>query len=308
MVRNCYAQQRSIFIVAIVIMFANNLVQPMTKCLLYLLFFMPIVLLADSIDMAVMTYNIRMNTPTDGENAWPKRKEWVVDVITQSSAGIVGLQEVKPEQKKYIVKAMKGYGNYGVGRDNGSAKGEHCLILYKESQYELLDSGTIWLSETPNVPGSKSWDAAITRIASWVKLQHKTSGREFFFFNTHFDHKGQEARYQSILLLKSKIKDMAVGLPVIVVGDFNFRPDSKPYAEINNALADYVLFDSFTIAQHKDGELTCCGFDASNKNCSRIDYVLVNNAFKVITYKVISESRNGSYPSDHLPVVCKLRF
>ncbi len=280
----------------------------MTKCLLYLLLLLPIVSWADSIDVTAMSYNIRMNTPTDGPNAWPKRKEWVVDVITQSGAGIIGLQEVTPEQKKYLARAMKGYGNYGVGRDNGSNKGEHCLILYKESLYELLDSGTFWLSETPNVPGSKSWDAAITRIASWAKFREKASGREFYFYNTHFDHKGELARYQAMLVLKEHLYATAKGFRVIVAGDFNFRPDSKPYTLIDTDAGGPAMYDSYEKAIQKDGELTCCGFEVNGKPCSRIDYILVDYATSVKSYKVITESRNGHYPSDHLPVVCKLRF
>jgi len=275
--------------------------------LLYLcLLLLPFGVIADSLTIMAMSYNIRQNTPTDGANAWPKRKGWVADVIRQSGAGIIGLQEVKPEQKQYLITTLKGYGHYGVGRDNGQNKGEHCLILYQTAQYQVEDSGTFWLSKKPHDPGSKSWDAAITRIASWVKLEEKSTGRMFYFFNTHFDHKGEEARYYAMLLLKKQIRSIAGNAPVVVAGDFNFTPDSRPYKEINSTSSDYTLRDCFEEAKTKEGETTCCGFDATNKNCSRIDYILVSTNFAVHSYKVITESRKGFYPSDHLPVVCKL--
>ncbi len=272
------------------------------------LLLVPATLWADSLDIVAMSYNIRLNTASDGRNAWPKRKERVVEVIRHSGAGLVGLQEVKPEQKQYLVKEMKGYGHYGVGRDDGKSKGEHCLILYKKDLYAALDSGTFWLSKKLHDPGSKSWDAAITRIASWVKLKEIKTGREFYFFNTHFDHKGEQARYYSVLLLKKQIREMCGGLPVIVSGDFNFTPDSQPYTEINATSAEYVLFDAYTLANKKDGEATFCGFDVNNKTCPRIDYILVNGAVSVQSYQVITEAHHGYYPSDHLPVLCRVRF
>lgn len=279
------------------------------RAILYLLLLLiPFGLVADSLDVVAMSFNIRMNTPIDGKNAWPKRKDWVASIIQQSGAGIVGLQEVKQDQKQDLIKQLKGYGHYGVGRDDGKDKGEHCLIFYKTDLYTVLDSGTFWLSKKLHNPGSKSWDAAITRICSWVKLEEKATGRQFYFFNSHFDHKGEEARYYSILLIKKQIREMTGGLPVIVVGDFNFTPESLPYKEINTDASGYVLYDCFERAKDKTGEHTCCGFDATQPPSQRIDYILVNNAISVQQYQVITVSKKGCYPSDHLPVLCKVRF
>ena len=273
-----------------------------------MLWFLPIVVLrADSTTITVMSYNIRMDTPADGPNAWPKRKSWVVQIIKDATADLVGLQEVTTPQMEFLVKQLP-YGHYAVGRDNGANKGERCAIFYNSNRFELLDNGTFWLSKKPHEPGSKSWDAAITRIASWVKLRETGTGKELYFYNTHFDHKGEEARYYSMLLLKKQIRERADKIPVIVAGDFNFVPQSRPYNEINSTSSDYVLRDCFLEALEKDGELTCCGFDANNKNCSRIDYVLVSSAFEVQSYQVLAQSKKGSYASDHLPVICKVRF
>ncbi len=280
----------------------------MPKLFFCLLLLFPLGILANSVEVTSMSFNIRMNTASDGNNAWPNRKEWVADIIVKSEAGIIGLQEVKPDQKQDLIKALKGYGHYGVGRDDGIDKGEHCLIFYRKSQYALLDSGTFWLSKKLHNPGSKSWDAAITRICSWVKLRELQTGRELYFFNTHFDHKGEEARYYSILLLKKQIREMTGSLPVIVAGDFNFNPDARPYAEINSTSSGYVLYDAFQITQEKKGEHTCCGFDVEQPHNQRIDYILVNEACTVKQYQVTTESKKGYYPSDHLPVVCKITF
>jgi len=145
----------------------------------------------------VMTWNIRYDNPGDGENAWPHRKDWVAEIIRREKADIIGLQEVLKGQLDDLTQRLPEMVAYGVGRDDGKMKGEYAPILYRRDRFELLDKSTFWLSKTPDVSGSKDWDAALTRIASWVKLKDKQTGKVFYFINTHFDHRGAEARLQS---------------------------------------------------------------------------------------------------------------
>jgi endonuclease/exonuclease/phosphatase family metal-dependent hydrolase len=182
----------------------------------------------------VMTYNIRLDTPVDSVNQWPKRTEKVYELIRKYDPDILGVQEAIHHQLMDLVKNLPQYDYVGVGRDDGKTKGEYSAILYKKDKFSVQKQGTFWLSETPNVPGSKSWDAAITRVASWATLKDKKTNTVFLSMNTHFDHIGHEARRQSASLLKSKANELGKDLPLILTGDFNCTRSDAPYATIMN--------------------------------------------------------------------------
>src|SRR5512138_3465563 len=154
--------------------------------------------------LTVMSYNIRYDNPGDGRNAWPNRKDRLIQLIRDESPDLIGLQEALHHQLTDILNGVEGYAMVGVGRDDGKQKGEYSAILYRTSAFELRDENTFWLSETPEVPGSKSWDAAITRVVTWARFRDIKSKKVFFAFNTHFDHMGKEARRESAKLLKQK--------------------------------------------------------------------------------------------------------
>ena len=157
---------------------------------------LPAAATADS-SLIVMTFNIRYGTASDGENAWPKRKQLVIDRIRQSKADIVGLQEVLRFQIDELIAAMPEYSFVGVGRDDGKSGGEHAAILYRHATLELGPDGIVathgdfWLSDTPETPGSKSWGNNITRVCTWARLREKSTGQSLFFVNTHLDHESQ---------------------------------------------------------------------------------------------------------------------
>ncbi|HLP52107.1 MAG TPA: endonuclease/exonuclease/phosphatase family protein, partial [Chitinophagales bacterium] len=194
---------------------------------------------------------------------------------------------------------------FGAGRNNGKHAGEHSAIFYKSDKYEQVEGGNFWLSQTPGVPGSKSWDAAITRICTWVKLKDKETGKELLVFNTHFDHRGKVARRNSAALLRMFVDSLAGNLPVIVTGDFNFGPDDAAYTIMSRVGEDKVqLSDSYT-----QGALpyTDCGFEVSNTNCHRIDYIWYSPHFSKSNYLVHTDNNGTYYPSDHLPVSVLLK-
>ncbi|HMG92921.1 MAG TPA: endonuclease/exonuclease/phosphatase family protein, partial [Chryseolinea sp.] len=192
------------------------------------------VTVASAQQVKVMTYNIRLDTPVDSINQWPKRTQKVVDLIRKYDPDILGVQEAIHHQLMDLVKNLPQYDYVGVGRDDGKTKGEYSAILYKKEKFSVLQQGTFWLSETPDVPGSKSWDAAITRVASWAKLRDKKTGKDFLSINTHFDHIGKEARRNSAALLKKKTNELGKDLPVIITGDFNCMRSDPPYSTIMN--------------------------------------------------------------------------
>lgn len=253
----------------------------------------------------VMTYNIRNSRAADGVNKWNKRKYTLANLILKVNPDVLGTQEVLPDQLKDLKKMMPAFSAYGVGRNNGKHSGEHSAIFYKTGKYELLDEGNFWLSETPNIPGSKSWDAAITRICTWVKLKVKNTNNVLVVFNTHFDHRGKEARFKSAALLCRMIDSLGGTGPVIVTGDFNFRPDSPAYAEMVSRNHRLQLTDAY----HPDApDYTDCGFEVSNKNCSHIDYIFHNSRMASSNYTVHTDNNGTYYPSDHLPVSVELNL
>lgn len=247
----------------------------------------------------VMTYNIRLDVVSDGINQWSNRKEKLPALIAKYDPDVVGLQEVIHHQLMDILKALPAYGYIGVGRDDGKEKGEYSPILYKKDRFELISQKTSWLSETPEVPGSKNWDAAITRMVTRGIFKEKKSGQSFLFFNTHFDHIGKEARHQSAKIIVNLIASERPqpSTPVLVTGDFNSETSEAAYQFIANSkvVADARLDGS--------SQGTFCTFDVNGPPCRLIDYVFHSPQFKVTSYQVISDNDTQYYPSDHLPVM-----
>lgn len=258
------------------------------------------------VPMRVSTFNLRMDTPNDGENAWPHRKEMVKGLIRFHDLDIIGTQEGFKHQLDDILE-LENYAYTGAGRDDGKDAGEHSAIIYKKERFNLLQSGTFWFSETPDVPG-KGWDATCcNRICSWARFSDKSSGTMFYVFNVHYDHQGQEARKNSSLLLIEKIKKMAGNMPVFVTGDFNATPESEPIKVLS---ASGLLRDSYLVTKEPPygttGTFNSFRTDAPTE--SRIDYIWVTPQVNVRKYGVLNEVQYGRFPSDHFPVVIEATF
>jgi endonuclease/exonuclease/phosphatase family metal-dependent hydrolase len=251
--------------------------------------------------MKVMTYNLRLDTQADGVNAWPNRKMKVIKLIKKQSPDIMGVQEALHNQMTDLKANLSQYDYVGVGRDDGKTKGEYSAIFYVKTRYQVIESNTFWLSETPEIAGSKSWDAAITRVATWVKLYDKKRKDTIFCINTHFDHIGKVAREKSIDIIKTNISRLAGKLPVILTGDFNIEPTETPYAIAING-ETYNLRDAGAGSQQG----TYCTFFVGQP-CKRIDFIFCGVGWRVSKYSVITQSDGQYYPSDHLPVVALLK-
>lgn len=250
----------------------------------------------------VATFNLRFNTPHDGENAWPHRKEFVKSLIAYHEFDIMGTQELLHSQITELLE-MDDWAYTGGGRDDGLTGGEHSAIFYRKYRFKLLDYGDFWFSETPETP-SKGWDATCcNRICSWAKFRDKSTKKEFFVFNAHFDHQGVEARRQSGLLAIEKIREITSGLPVIFCGDLNSTPDTEQVKHISNNLND-----SYLISNIKPyGPVgTYSGFKLDAPLAERIDYVFVSSHFEVKKYAALTDFLDHRFPSDHLPVVVKV--
>jgi endonuclease/exonuclease/phosphatase family metal-dependent hydrolase len=249
----------------------------------------------------VMTYNIRYDAPSDGVNQWPKRTHKVYDLIKKHDPDLIGLQEVLHHQLTDLIQNLPAYSYIGVGRDDGKTKGEYSAILYKKARFKAMDQNTFWLSETPAVPGSKSWDAAITRVASWGTFRDLKSNKEFLMINTHFDHIGVESRKNSAALLKQKAGEIAKDFPLIITGDFNCTRDDGPYQTIMDP-KNVQLVDPAP----KNPPGTFCSFTVNSIACKAIDYIFHSQEWKSDAYQVITDNDGKYYPSDHLPVAVEL--
>jgi endonuclease/exonuclease/phosphatase family metal-dependent hydrolase len=253
----------------------------------------------------LITYNIRLNTPGDGEHAWPHRKQDVAALFRFHRASIFCVQEALPDQIDDLEAAFPGFTYEGVGRDDGKREGEFSAVFFDISRYTQLDGGTFWLSKTPD-QCSFGWDAAFRRICSWVKLQEELTGEVFYVFNTHFDHKGEEARKESAGLILRKINAIAGDHDkVVLCGDFNLPPESAPIG-----LIKAQLHDAFDVTQLPPygSVATYHGFTYDDPPEKRIDYVFVSNGIKVLRYGALTDSRNRSFFSDHLPVLVTLEL
>ncbi len=256
-------------------------------------------------ELTVMTFNMRYDTPRDGENRWTYRYDRIAQVILAQDADLFGAQEVTKHMLDTLVSRLAGYTYVGVGRGDGIAAGEFSPVFYKKDRFELLDSGNFWLSETPDVAGSKGWDAACKRIASWVILKDRRKGNELFMLNTHLDHVGEVARRESVKLLLQRVKELRGDRPAILTGDFNAMPDSEV---ITSLLADGSVFHTRDIAATTNGTLwTFSAFgQLPDDKRTFIDYVFVTSEWEVASHVVLPDTLDGEYVSDHTPIVTKL--
>jgi endonuclease/exonuclease/phosphatase family metal-dependent hydrolase len=256
-------------------------------------------------EIILMTFNIRLDLAADGVNRWENRVPVVAAYVDSVAPDIAGMQEVLHHQLLDLLDMMPGYAYVGTGRDDGRTGGEYSPLFFREDRFILRDHSQFWLSETPEIPGSISWDAAITRIVSWAALEDRKSGEIIYAFNTHFDHRGVVARRKSAELISRRIPEIAGNSAVILLGDFNIRKGSPDYdfmaglfAESNGlANAEFISETPVTAA-----ESTFNGFRHDTEP-RVIDFIFVDDFFSVSFYRVDRVIENGIFISDHWPVV-----
>lgn len=260
----------------------------------------------------VMSFNIRTGHAKDGENSWPHRHELLLETIQTFNPDLLGLQEVQDFQAEYLKEHLPEYAFYGVGRNDDLKSGEFVPVMFKRKRFEQTDAGYFWLSETPDVPGSKSWDSALPRIATWVMLKDKSGGPEQFVFgNTHLDHKGVVARLESARLIRKRINTVTPEMPVIVTGDFNTHEKLEPYAVLVNAQGanGSPLLDTYRIIhpEKRDLEGTFNAF-TGERGRNRIDWILTTQNVATLNAAINYTNEAGRFPSDHYPVEAVLRI
>lgn len=274
------------------------------KNILLFSFFMN-VLSAHSQSLTVMTFNLRLNTSSDSLNAWTYRKDHAASQVLFYDVNLLGVQEALHDQMTDMQQRLPGFKSFGGGRDDGKTRGEYSAIFYDTARLQWLDGNMFWLSQTPEIPGSKGWDAAITRMVTWCRFKDKTTGKIFFAFNTHFDHMGKTARAESAKMILQKVTTIAGNMPVIFTGDFNAKPPDEPIRIITNTSDANHLTDAKSISQspHYGPTGTFTGFQPKETDDEPIDHIFVKNGVKILKHATISESWNGRFSSDHFPVL-----
>lgn len=257
----------------------------------------------------IMSFNVRLNHPGDGDNQWVNRTPIVSAYLAERQPALVGMQEVLPGQLEDLSQMLVEYRYIRAGRMDGEARGEACPIFYRPDLFELMESGHFWLSETPDVPGSMSWDTQFPRIVTWTKLESTITGHPLFVFNTHFSHISEKARSQSARLLIRKIHEIAGDGPVILTGDFNTTRGTDTYQQLISGDEDAVeLQDAETLAGFTVGGNV--SFNAFNPEYEgkRIDFIFVNDYFDVKMHYVDEVRDAELFISDHYPVAAKVRI
>ena len=274
----------------------------------------------------VGSYNIRLqsgdrNTP----NAWDERKADLAAFIRSMDLDAFGLQEVCPGQADYLTNSLPQYVMVGVHRDDGKRRGEASPVFFRKDRFDAIKSGTFWLSEKPDVPGSKSWNTACTRVCSWMLLKDRRSGKTFCFANTHTDHQSALARKNGMLLIIERMRQFApAGTPVVFTGDHNCTETSEPAKAVAELLRDSLYASETPPAgpwrtyngwKWKDGETTIGDAlkmpqEVREKDGPRIDYIYVSDGIRVKSHASRADARPGAklYPSDHFPVTAEIEL
>ena len=261
----------------------------------------------EKVNVRWATFNMRLDTPADSLNNWKYRKERVAQYIQDMNLDVVGTQEVLQNQFNDLKSLLPDFEGVGVARDDGKETGEYSAVFYRKSVFDALDSGTFWLAENPDSVGMKGWDAVCVRVATWAKLQHKTTGKIVMAVNTHFDHVGVVARRESALLIIRKIKEIVGDQPAVLTGDFNVTDQSEAYSTIVSN--EFVLLDAHKVAEKTTGtSYTFHGFDKVDmEKRSKIDFVFVTPSIKVLQSEVTKEVKDALL-SDHNPQWTELEF
>ncbi|MBK9292436.1 MAG: endonuclease/exonuclease/phosphatase family protein [Bacteroidetes bacterium] len=255
-------------------------------------------------EFVALSWNIRLDTPYDGANAWAYRKEGFCNHLKAVDADVYGFQEVLHNQLLDLKACLNGYNFVGVGRTDGKTAGEYSPLFYRAERFDCIESGTKWLSPAPDQPGSVGWDAALERIVTYARLVDRLSGDTLMVMNTHFDHVGQKAREQSALLLMSFWQQLAGKGPAVIMGDINSDIQNPAYQVFMGA----GLEDARQVAGQQEAmQATYTGFDDDPANDALIDFIFHSAHYCALAYQVQPVNHGGSYLSDHLPVVARMK-
>jgi endonuclease/exonuclease/phosphatase family metal-dependent hydrolase len=252
--------------------------------------------------LRIMGFNIRLPVESDGVDYWETRKPLAVRMLRDQRPDVIGLQELVASQADYLARELPAYAWFGRGR-NADGGGEHMGVFYRKDRLKVIESGDFWLSDTPDVPGSITWNHLYPRMVTWALFEQRSDGKRFYFFNTHLPYREQDeaARVKGANAIAQRIAALPANVPVVLTGDFNTTPDSDVHAVLARTLQD-----AWTTAPCVEGsDATFHGFTGTADR--RIDWVFVKGVTPASATSVTTRWHQR-YPSDHFPVVVTLRL
>lgn len=255
-------------------------------------------------DLKLMSFNVRYVNNIDGDNSWKNRRQAVIAVVESEQPDVIGFQEPRGEQVEFLCRELGDrYANVKLGGDYGDKRypggGSHMIVMWRRDKYLMLDHGSFWLSPTPGRL-SRGWDAMCRRVAVWVKLLDLKSGRQFFYMDTHFDHKGREARLHEAEMAAERTMALSGGsMPAFVSGDLNMKVDDPSLEPLRR-----IMQPARQTAPESDDKPSFNGFGQS---ALYIDHIFYRNA-KPRRYSTLDGDYGVPYVSDHYPIVCTFDF
>lgn len=262
---------------------------------------------AASPTLNVMTFNLRFAS-TQKPNAWPDRRPVMASLVREYNPDVIGTQEGVYHQLRDLAADLPQYDWIGLGREGGS-RGEFMAVFYKKDRLEPLEFDHFWLSDTPTVMNSKGWGNNIVRMVTWVRFRDKSTKKEFVFVNTHFDHQSQPAREKSAELVRQRVEQLKPELPLVLLGDFNAAAKNNRAYDI--LTAGGLLKDTWETAKKREGETninTFHNYRPVRPDGVRIDWILTRGNVEAESTQIVTFSQNGQYPSDHFPVIARLKL
>ncbi len=257
----------------------------------------------------ILTFNLRyQNSGDKNQKSWTVRRELAAGLIKADHPDLIGYQEALRPMLDDLRERIPGYQEIGVGREDGKTKGEYSAIWIRQERYTVRDSGTFWLSETPQVPNSMSWGNRITRICTWAQLQDKTTGRIFHFCNLHLDHQSQESREKGMQQVLKFMESRPPAQPFVLAGDFNAGETNPAILLVKN----HALHPVDTWRQlHRDTPAAESGTFhnfTGHGGESKIDYIFVPKTAKLLSAEIMRFQKEGTFPSDHFPVRASIQW
>lgn len=264
---------------------------------------------SDEAAVAMATFNIRFGSAEDGAHHWRHRRELCIATLRALEADVIGLQEALAFQIEEILEALPEYVSVGVGRDDGKLAGEHANILVRASRFTIDRCETLWLSDMPREPASRSWGNEIPRVVTLVRLIDRRTGEALWVYNTHFDHRSQPSRERSAAMIAALVEDRlgyAAGEPIVVMGDFNAGEDN-PAVRILLDTGGLGLIDSFRAAHADAVEVGTFTAFRDERSGEKIDHILVSQGVRVLDAGIDrTRGPGGLHPSDHDAVWAKV--
>jgi len=258
--------------------------------------------IAADLPLRIMSFNIRLPVESDGVDYWETRKPFAVRMLREQQPDVIGMQELVKTQADYVAKALPQYAWFGRGRE-ADGGGEYMGVFYRKDRLKVVESGDFWLSDTPEVSGSITWNHPHPRTVTWALFEQRTNGKRFYLLNTHLPYREQDeaARVKGASAIARHLSTLPADVPVVLTGDFNTTPASEVHAVLARTLQD-----AWTTAPRVEGiDATFHGFTGEAER--RIDWIFVKGV-RLESVTSVTTRWNGRYPSDHFPLVVTVRL